>query len=306
MMESFSERAFAAVSDGVYFSGLRALLNSLFVYHGREAPVFVFDHGFTEGQREELSRHPLFPEVIPAAELAHPAPGTWEAKQQVFAHLLPRARLVYLLDADLVLTSRVDDVFALAAEGKIISSRDGPRGVDYSFAYGAYSPALPGLRAPYINSGALCLDVRRHWDLAGLWAFAARYGAYSPGRGEPLCLPGHGDQGVFNALCAMLGKTAFYHELPEAEWCDSGLHCPVRITREGPEGVLEVVNEHTGGRQRLVHCTGPKWWTPEGRAHQERFGDKLRVFRHFETLFEKAEANRAVEDSGQTPVLRTA
>jgi hypothetical protein len=123
--------------------------------------------------------------------------------------------------------------------------------------------------------------VIRHWDLVGLWAFASQYGAYSPGGGAPLGLPGHGDQGVLNAVAALLNKSTDFHVLPEGSWCDSTRGCTLRIVARDESGCLEVWNETDGTPQRLVHSSGPKWWTDEGAAHLRRFGDKLDCFLHF-------------------------
>jgi hypothetical protein len=276
-------RVFAVACDNYYYPGLRALLPSIAAYHGLDIPVFLYHRDLSKAQLQELGR--LGVELCPfgLAGLPFPAPGMWEAKQQIFAHCIGRARCVYLLDADLVLVSALDDVFELARMGKVVSSADGgwrTFGSDYM----AYSPGLVGLCQPYINSGALCLDVVRHWDLAGLWAFASNYGAYSPGAGVPLGLPGHGDQGVFNAVAGLLNKVPSFHVLPEGSWCDSTRGCTLRIRRRRRGGRLIVWNSTERTRQRLVHSSGPKWWTAEGAAHLRQFGDKLRCFEHFLTL----------------------
>lgn len=279
----FQDRVFAVVCDAQYLAGLRALLNSIWVYHGSRIPVFVYHSDLSRDRLQAILRHPVGVRLYALGELPFPTRGVWEAKQQVFAHCLERVQCVYLLDADLVLTSELSDVFELAATGRIVSSSDG-RPVTYDAAYRVYGPRLPGSRHPYLNSGALCLDVRRHWDLAGLWAFAAQYGAYSAGGGAPLALPGHGDQGLFNAIARLLGKTRCYHVLPEGTWCDSTKHCTVRIRNVGVNGRLEVWNLTEKARQRLVHSSGPKWWTPAGRARLARCGDKLECFLHFSRL----------------------
>ena len=228
MIRAFVQRAFATVCDREYFPGLWALLNSLWVYHQDTIPVYVFDFDLTSAQKSRLLTHPISPELISVSSLPFPSPGTWEAKQQVFAYLLKRASCIYLLDADLVLVSNVKDVFEWAEEGKIVSSHDGP-GKYYKPHYESYSPSLPGCQLPYLNSGALCFNTRRHWDLAGLWAFASQYCVYSPDRGHPLQLAGHGDQGVFNAIASMLHKSDNFHILPETEWCDSTVGCALGI-----------------------------------------------------------------------------
>ena len=132
------------------------------------------------------------------------------------------------------------------------------------------------------------MDVQQHWDLTGLWAFASQYGAYSPGAGAPLELPGHGDQGVFNALTTLLRKAEFLHALPEAEWCDSSNLGLVAIRESRPDGRLRVENAHSGNPQRIVHCSGAKWWTKEGAHEQGQRGDRLTIFRHFYDLVRNA------------------
>jgi predicted O-methyltransferase YrrM len=274
------ERLFAVAANGAYFPGLQALLNSVHAYHAGRIPVRVYLHGFDEQQLESLKRHPLSIEIFRTGDLPLPVLGIWEAKQQVFAHAVGVARCVCLLDADLVLTSPLDDIFELAAEGHIVSSSDGGE-LLYGPDYAVYGPRLPGMKHAYINTGALCLDVVRHWDLVGLWAFASKYGAYSPGRGAPLALPGHGDQGTFNAVAALLNKTEHYHILPEGPWCDCTKGCTVRIRSCDDAGRLQVWNETESVPQRLVHSSGPKWWTELGVRHLSRFGDKLACFHHF-------------------------
>ncbi len=276
-------RAFAVVCDRKYLSGLEALLNSIWAYHRSDIPVFVYHRGLRGGQLKKIGRHPAGIRLYAVKELPFSSRCMWAAKQQVFAHCLGRARSVFLLDADVVLTSNVRRVFALAQAGQIVSSSDGPR-ILFGRQYTAYGPHLPGSRQPYLNSGALCLDVKRHWDLAALWAFTSNYGAYLPGKGPPLRLPGHGDQGLFNALAGLLNKARCYHVLPEGTWCDATQDCTLRITRVFPDGRLQVWNASESARQCLVHSSGPKWWTEEGVDYLCQFGDKLECFEHFAQL----------------------
>ena len=274
------DRIFALACDVAYIPGLFGTLNSIYTHHGNRIPVFIYERDFSAGGRARLKAHPLAPSVFPIDILPHPSPGLWEAKQQVMAHCLGRARCVFLLDADIVLTSGMDDVFALAAAGKIVGGRDGGR-ICYDEAHRVYGDGLPGTRHYYMNTGAVCLDVQRHWDLVALWAFTANYGAYSPHGGFPLHLPGHGDQGIFNALVARLGKLEDCHFLPHRLWHECGRECTMKITEEHADGRLTVLNVDVGQPQRLLHSTGPKWWTPEGEAYHGRYGDKLRVYQHF-------------------------
>ncbi|HEV7636538.1 MAG TPA: hypothetical protein VGO54_13975 [Bradyrhizobium sp.] len=273
-------RVFAVACDAAYFRGLCALLNSLWIYHRGDIPVFLYHRGLSEEQLAEIGGHPANPHLFAVPQLAFASAGMWEAKQQIFAHCIGRARCVFLLDADVVLLSAVYDVFELAELGRIVSSADGS-GMTYDSHYAAYGHRLPGLRQPYVNTGALCLDVVRHWDVAGLWAFSSQYGAYSPGAGAPLSLPGHGDQGLFNAIAALLGKEPDLHVLPAGPWCDSGEECLVKIRRRYDDGRIDVWNLIDDARQRLLHSTGSKWWTPAGAAHLSWFCDKYECFQYF-------------------------
>ena len=278
-----SEWAFAAACDGLYYPGLKALCNSIAAYHGREIPLFLYHRGLNEEQLRELRGHRVPVHFFKVSELPFPCPGMWEAKQQIPAHAIGRARCVYLLDVDLVLVSAVRDIFELASSGKVVSSQDGPP-VVYDAEYAAYHLELPGASQAYINSGALCLDVVRHWDLAALWAFSAQYGAYTKGGGLPLRLPGHGDQGMLNAIAGLLRKSSSFHVLPEGTWCDSTKGCTLAIRRKFKDGRITVWNETENAHQRLVHASGPKWWTSKGASYLRRFGDKLRCFKHFADL----------------------
>jgi hypothetical protein len=277
------ERLFVTACDRNYFPGLWALLNSIYAYHEAAIPVWVYERNFRADELTELRKHPLDIQVFRVSELPYFSPGMWEAKQQVLAQCIGRAKTVCLIDVDIVLTSPIDDVFALALDGKIVAGSDAGE-LHYGPEFAAFSPALPGMSQPYLNSGIVCLDVVRHWDVVGLWAFAANYGAYSPHRGFPLHLPGHGDQGLLNAIIAMLHKVAELHVLPLGPWHETFVDGAVTITDEGAPPRLVVWNERFNTRQRLLHATNGKWWHHEGANAAAQFGDKLKCYQYFSRL----------------------
>jgi hypothetical protein len=277
-------RVFAIACSANYFVGLEALLNSIHAYHGDQVPVFIFERGFARTELDWLAAHPLHTTVFRISDFPHHAPGLWEAKQQVLAQCIGRARCVFLVDVDVVLTSAMDDVWEMAEQGKIVVGHDGGD-FQHGEEHAAFHPALPGRSHSHVNTGALCLDVQRHWDLAGLWAFASNFGDYSPHRGYPLHLPGYGDQGHFNALLAMLNKLDDIHLLPFHIWHECGSDGPVKLLREEADGQIEVWSEKGHARQRILHAAGPvKWWTECGAKHQAGLGDRLRCFQHFANL----------------------
>lgn len=274
-------RAIAVVCDQGYFPGLQSLINSVYVYHP-ELPILVFERGFHSAEFTWLRIHPAQIEVRSVDRFPYPAPGMWEAKQQVPAESIAHARTVCLIDVDIVLVSRIDDVFELAEENKIVAARDGVR-TYLNIDYQAYTPSIVGQKWEHLNSGLVCFDVRRHWDLAGLWAFSANYGAYSPNRGYPIGLPGLGDQGLLDGVLATLNKHEYYHLLPLHTWHDFRAPGTIKLVEQHEDGTLIVENGHVGERQRILHNIGVKWWMPDADEHHVK-DDKLPCFRHFAAL----------------------
>lgn len=281
--EETRDRLFVSLCDSGYYPGLRALLNSICIYHGSEISVRIYDRGLTQDQLRELSEHPLPIEVTSVDKLLFEAPGPWEAKQMLLADCISHARCVCLLDTDMVLTAPLWDVFSQASQGLIVGGSDA--GVlEFGDEYRVYRPDLPGRKQFYLNSGLLCLDVRRHWDVVGLWAFSAKFAGYAPHGGFPLCFPGHGDQGLLNAIIATLGKADDVYVLPHGLWHEPHDECAMSIIDDRDAGRLVVWNQKYNKRQRLLHTTGPKWWREDGAAHLQAFGDKLRCFEYFAAI----------------------
>ncbi len=187
-----------------------------------------------------------------------------------------------MVDADIVLLSRVDDVFEASERGEIVAGCDA---CDLTFdeEYAAYSRKIVGKSIAGINSGLLCLDVNLHWDLIGLWAYSSNYGAYSPHKGYPLSLPGWGDQGLLNALLVLLDKQEQCRILPHGVWHDFRYVTTLKILEENADASLVVLNCEQNSVQRINHCVGYKWWQSEAGLHHAN-GDKLKCFRHFSEL----------------------
>lgn len=285
------DRAFAVVSDEAYFPGLWALLNSIWAYHGTSVTTFVF---LQDVPPQACYRHPLFISGVLSvhrmSDLPSETVGTWEAKQRVPSFLAGIARTVMLLDADCVLVSKMDDVFERADKGLIVASEDGGSSVDYTrIEFNSYGENWQAESMPYFTSGILAFDVVRHWDLAALWEFTSRFAAYSPSGGEPYRFHGHGDQGTLNACAARLGKNTKLSLLPQELW---GKASGWKKDRDGllmlESSPVVVQNVRENEPQRIVHCTGPKWWTDRGR--RELPPSVLDVFRYFHELDAQSQA----------------
>lgn len=274
--------SFVLAVDNFYERGLRALVNSIHAYHGVRIPIRIYHHNLSREVLVWLHKHPAKPTLTNLSHVPDAHRGMWEVKQQIFAWEILYSRLVFLLDADCVLCSSMDDIFDLAAQGFIVGAKDGSGSIAYDDAYRVYG-IQPGETHPYINTGALCFDTIAHWPVVAAWSFAAFHARYS-GRVTPLSLPGHGDQGLFNAIVAGLGRSEAVYPLTPEEWCDAWSRgCP-RIHAQNIDRTLHVVNEATMFPQRLIHSSGPKWWTEEGRRIQGRQGDKLKIFEYFDGM----------------------
>ncbi|ODA32965.1 hypothetical protein A6X21_19045 [Planctopirus hydrillae] len=274
-------RAFAVISNSCYFPGILATLGSIYAYYGRDLRVYVVGHGLSAAERQILQSTNLGASLtlIDTEDFSNRPIGCWEAKQQCASELVGSVKTISLLDADLILLSRIDDVFELAERGKIVAPLD-CGSIGFNTDYDIYSSRLAGCVRPNLNTGFVTFHTRMHWDLVALWAFTSRFGAYSPGRGMPLSFPGHGDQGIFNALLCQLHKDDAVHVLPERTWTNSvgwnrghGLRI---VARHGHQ----ITAEHQPGglRQRVLHSSGPKWWTPEGQRAFSSAGDVLTCF----------------------------
>ena len=170
------QHAFVVTSDDRYFPGLWALLNSIHAYHGGELRTFVVSVGFSADSIDALKAHPLGSSltIIDSRDFHYPPSGTWEAKQCVLSYLAGSVVTACLLDADLVLLSRLDDVFALGDNGRIVTSQDGKELFGFDERCAVYNPSLVGTRFPYFNSGFLLPELEKALGSGGF------VGVYQP------------------------------------------------------------------------------------------------------------------------------
>jgi hypothetical protein len=110
------------MSDAGYFLGLRALMNSVYVYYGRSIPVVVMDVGLTVEQLNEIGKHPAFGGMIGCKKCQN-REQAWQAKQSCFSEQAGNAKLVCWIDSDSVLTDRVDEAFEAAKQGYVVAPR---------------------------------------------------------------------------------------------------------------------------------------------------------------------------------------
>ena len=188
--------AFFTVADARFFPGLVALLNSLRLV-GHDEPVFVVDAGLTDPQRERLSPHVT---VLPApagdaAVLLAPA-----------GPLQRSAEVAVLVDADIVVLRRLDDVIASAGGGRITGFLNDPPNDRRSFPDWGPALGLGEIRPqPYLNAGLVAVPRSLQPDLLEPWTALQRTVDVAGTRygGARLTDPFYfADQDVLNALLA--------------------------------------------------------------------------------------------------------
>jgi hypothetical protein len=140
-----SKCAFYCVSGRDYFPGAAALVNSLRLL-GHTEPVHLLDCGLDPAQRELLGREANIVETSGEA-----APSV----RKLAAPLHHPAEVRVILDADLIVTRRLDELIASAREGRLVAFEN-----ERDRHFDEWGPAL-GLgalrRAPYLMSSAVAI-----------------------------------------------------------------------------------------------------------------------------------------------------
>jgi hypothetical protein len=146
MQHSASTTAFYAVADANHFLGLVGMVNSLRLV-GHEEPIYVTDCGLTGDQRETLAPHV----TLAAADGGH-SPHL----VKTVAPLGHPADVMILVDADIIVTRRLDDLTDSAGSGKVVAFTDR---VAHRFdeRWSAILALGPLRRQPYVNSGLVAM-----------------------------------------------------------------------------------------------------------------------------------------------------
>lgn len=140
------ELAFYCVADAAFFPGAAALINSLRLV-GHDEPVIVLDCGLEPHQRELLRGH---------ATVVRDAVEGPPNIHKLIAPLANPARVMALVDADVVVTRPLTELVDAAAGGRLVAfENDHPR----FFAQWAELLELEPVPAgPYLSTGTLVVD----------------------------------------------------------------------------------------------------------------------------------------------------
>ncbi len=186
-----TETAFYCVADARYFPGLVAMVNSLRL-QGHDEPIYVLDCGLTQSQRARLG---VEAKIVERPDDAAP----W--MQKTYAPLKHPARVMVLIDADMIATRPLTEPIRLAGADRIVAFRN-----DHQLHFSEWGDLLdlgPTRPGPYVSSGLVAiagapgLELLRLWDDRKSWIDPSRsyFGANEPGYEFPYL-----DQDVFNAI----------------------------------------------------------------------------------------------------------
>ena len=244
---------FYTVADAAFFPGVVALVNSLRL-SGHDDPVVVADLGLLPEQRARLE---TVADVVSLDAAVISNPTLYKA----YPHATGATGRIVIIDSDMVVTSRLDEVVSAVDEGRICMhlvpsqpQRFFPEWAD-----------LFGLRAPlrserYLNAGVLAFDQGRWPDLLPRWwemcMRIPREGTRAGGApwDAPTC---DADQDALNALL-MSEVPAGSVALRRQHVVDELLH--VRVLDE-----VSLCCVDGGGEPcEILHHTGnPKPWQPQ-------------------------------------------
>ncbi|HEY3898588.1 MAG TPA: hypothetical protein VGM54_08250 [Chthoniobacter sp.] len=264
---------FITVTDGYFFPGTVATVHSIRAFHPTARIVVAHNHvhkrGVTAEQRAVLERAGA--QWVEAAELAKPGRkvAAWELKAYGASDLTVHDDVLVGIDSDCVLCGPIDDIVDEAMEsGAFHGGKDGA-GKTYDATYAPYGMKIPSRNNCYMSTSLyVCALTEGNRAILREWAQACDQAIFGGGK----VYPGHGDQGVLNAVLWARRGAAGVRPLDNRLWSQHGCYwqAPVGI-RDG-----RLFNELANLLQRTLHCGGgDKFWSTkhrdrvvnEGRQH---------------------------------------
>jgi hypothetical protein len=202
---SIGPTAFYTVTDSRHFLGAVGLLNSLRLV-GHDEPLAVLDCGMTARQRQLLEPHAT---IVVAPDSTPPT------MLKTYAPLARPADVMILLDADVIVTSRLDAPIELAAGGKVVAfGNDNDRRFfpEWGERLGLGTPQ----RRPYVAAGHLFVPQELRWALERFEEYQAMIDVSETGLGgatpaDPFFFA---DMDVLNAMLATIVDPQMFAAFP--------------------------------------------------------------------------------------------
>ncbi len=257
---------FLTVTDAHFFPGTVATVNSVRCFHPEAEVCVVHNHvqrsPLTAAQRAAFEAAGV--RIVEASALARAGRklAAWELKAYGASDLTEGCDVLVGIDSDCVLCGRIDDVVAAAKEsGTFHGGRDGT--IRYDETYRPYGIEVPGQGPNMSTSLYVCANTAANRGVLQRWAECCDRAIFGGGK----IFPGHGDQGVLNAVIYSERGPDGVRLLENRLWSQHHCYWQGHVTlREG-----HLFNEDIGGQQRSIHCGGgEKFWNSR---HLEKLGE---------------------------------
>jgi predicted O-methyltransferase YrrM len=270
MANAMLRHAFVTVTDRHFLPGTLATVSSILEFHPQTS-VYVVNNArcpLTPPQAECLGHDPRI-RLMDSSAFSHSGRhvDAWELKAYAMCDLAERAEVDVLvgIDSDCLLCADVDRELRTCAEtGGFLGGKDGD-GAEYDDSYQPYGIEAPARNDRYMSTSLVfCAVTDANKAVLRRWAECCAAAVFN-GCGP---YPGHGDQGVLNAVLFAAGRSDAVHLLDNLLWSQHWCYWQSQIDwREGA-----FLNRSAGhARQRAFHCGGSdKFWAIE---HRERVFD---------------------------------
>lgn len=254
---------FLIVGDADFFPGVLAAVASVRTFHPHDRILVIDNHlqrrGMTASQHFALQN--LNASILPASALARRGRklAAWEIKAYAAEFLADHTQLLVGLDADAVLCTPLHDILGRAWDEEVfLGGRD--RCPAYGEEYQIYGIQTPAQNDRYMSTSLyVCRITAKSRKILAKWAECCS-GAVFGGTGP---FPGHGDQGVLNAILFSQRAENPVALLDNELW--SQHHVYWQHPLEARDGRLFNVSRQTW--QRAIHCGGTeKFWRPQHAA----------------------------------------
>ncbi|OHE82723.1 MAG: hypothetical protein A2107_08930 [Verrucomicrobia bacterium GWF2_62_7] len=258
---------FFTVTDHAFFPGTLATVNSILHFHDTEGLEIVVveheAHALSDAQRAILASHARVRLLGSSTfEQAGRKIGPWELKAYAAADLAAQCQVLIGIDSDCMLCAPVEDEIKRCLQtGGFHGGKDGD-GSTYDESYAPYGIAAQSHNTCYMSTSLFFLATTPpNRQVLDEWALRTNQAIYN---NTGPC-PGHGDQGVLNAVLFARQRTADVHLLDNDLWSQHWRYWDT-IT-EWWDG--QFINLTAGGRpQRSFHCGGAeKFWE---HSHRDR------------------------------------
>ena len=251
---------FITVSDHNFFPGTLAAVNSILHFHP-SAQIYVIDNniaaeGLTDTAKRILEKNRII--VLPADFFNKDSRklAAWELKAYAACDLSGNCDLIIGFDSDFLLASALDDIIRYALEtGYFFGGKDG-NGASYGNDYSAYGIQTPTHNHHYMSTSLyFCPINNMNKEILEEWANCTNQAEYN-GLGH---LPGHGDQGILNAVIFKHNKSKKLVQLLENQlWSQHWTYWNDRIIYQNGKFINTNLNHK---EQRAFHCGGAeKFW----------------------------------------------